>query len=268
MSFLGLEGRSVLVMGVANRKSVAAHAARLLLDEGASLLLSVRDDAAARQAEALFPGVPLLRCDVERQEEIDRLPEAVAAHAPRLDGLLHSIAFANYSDGWVPFHETRREDFLQAVNISAFSLVAAAKALKDCFAEDAGVVTVSISATDVAAENYGYMAPVKAALDASLAFLAKSFSAFSAVRFNAVRAGLLKTASSAGIPGYVESYLYAERLTLRGRNPTTEEVARAAVFLLSPAASGVNASGLVVDAGMHVNPFDAEVIRRVMKGDS
>jgi enoyl-[acyl-carrier protein] reductase I len=129
------------------------------------------------------------------------------------------------------------------------------------------VVTISISTTRMAAENYGCMAPVKAALDSSVVFLAKSFSAFSEVRFNSVNAGLLKTSASAGIPGYLESYLFAERATLRKRALKTEEVADAVLFLLSPRSSGINAQGLVVDAGMGVNYFDREIVERAVRAE-
>src|SRR5678809_898714 len=105
------------------------------------------------------------------------------------------------------------------------------------------------------------MAPIKAALDSSLAFLAKSFSRFSDVRFNAVAPGLLKTSASAGIPGYVDSYLFAQAATLRGRAVQTEEAVSAVVFLLSPRSSGINAQRIVVDAGMEVNYFDHRLVK-------
>ncbi|MEK6239413.1 MAG: SDR family oxidoreductase, partial [Planctomycetales bacterium] len=130
---------------------------------------------------------------------------------------------------------------------------------------DASVVTISISTTRMVSENYGFMAPVKAALDSSVAFLAKSFSEFSRVRFNAVCPGLLKTSASAGIPGYVESYLYAEQMTLRKQAVTTQEAADAAVFLLSPRSSGINAQRLIIDAGMETNYFDAAMVSRAMR---
>jgi len=126
-------------------------------------------------------------------------------------------------------------------------------------------VTISISTTRMASENYGYMAPIKAALDSSLAFLAKSFSGFSRVRFNAVAPGLLKTAASAGIPGYVESYLYAEQVIPRKQAVATEEAAHAVAFLLSPRSSGINAQRIAVDAGMSINYFDRDVVRRAMR---
>src|SRR5207248_5087278 len=158
--------------------------------------------------------------------------------------------------------------FLRAVDISCYSLIALSNALKDLLTKEASVVTISISTTRMASENYGYMAPIKAALDSSLAFLAKSFSRFSQVRFNAVAPGLLKTSASAGIPGYVDSYLYAEQVIPRKAALQTQEAADVAAFLLSPRSSGINAQTIVVDAGMSINYFDTEVIRRFMEGDA
>ena len=105
------------------------------------------------------------------------------------------------------------------------------------------------------------------ALDSSLVFLAKSFSRFSEIRFNAVAPGLLKTSASAGIPGYVDAYLYAEQVIPRKRAVETDEAAHVAAFLLSPRSSGVNAQKIVVDAGMSINYFDRDVIRRAMRPD-
>jgi enoyl-[acyl-carrier protein] reductase I len=143
--------------------------------------------------------------------------------------------------------------------------MALSNALKDLLTPDASVVTISISTTRMASENYGYMAPIKAALDSSLAFLTKSFSSFSRIRFNAVAPGLLKTSASAGIPGYVDSYLYAEQIIPRGQAVQTQEAADVAVFLLSPRSSGIIAQSIVVDAGMSINYFDKRIIERAMR---
>lgn len=266
MSWLGLTGKSILVCGLANRKSVAWHVGQALAAEGARVLYTVRSPERQRQLAKLVGDAPLLVCDVERQKEIDALARALAEREVRLAGLVHSLAFANYSAGLRPFHETGREDFLQAVNISCYSLVALARACQPHFTPDASVVALSISTTRMASENYGYMAPIKAALDSAVVFLAKSFSAFSEVRFNAVGPGLLKTSASAGIPGYVDAYLYAEQATLRRRAVGTDEVAQVVAFLLSPRSSGINAQHLVVDAGMSVNYFDRTLIRRATEG--
>lgn len=262
MDFLQLSGKTILVLGLANRKSVAWHAGTLLREAGARVLWSVRSEERRAPAKKLLgPDEPLFVCDVERQEEIDRLSDEVSKVAPALHGIVHSIAYADYSFGRRPFHQVPRAAFLQAVNISCYSLVALSEAFRERLDPAEGsVVTVSISTTRMAAENYGYMAPVKAALDSTVCFLAKSFSDFSRVRFNAVCPGLLKTSASAGIPGYVDSYLFAEQATLRKQAVRTEEVAAVIAFLLSPRSSGINAQGLVIDAGMGINYFDRRLI--------
>ncbi|MCH8157203.1 MAG: SDR family oxidoreductase [Nitrospinae bacterium] len=267
MSFLNLENKNILVTGVANKKSVACHIGAVLKEEGANVLYSVRSQERKKSVEKLLSAAPIYVCDVEREEEIVNLQKQVAGDVDTLHGLVHSIAFANYADGLKPFHETSKKDFLQSVDITCYSLIRLADAFKDLFDPSASVVTVSISTTRMAAENYGYMAPAKAALDSSLCFLAKSFSAFSKVRFNSVNAGLLKTSASAGIPGYVDSYLHAEELTLRKQALTTREVADAAVFLLSERSSGINAQGIVLDAGMSINYFDTDIVRKAQRPD-
>ena len=266
--FLQLTGNSILVLGVANRKSVAWHAAQVLREYGADVIYSVRSEARRESVQKLVGDAPVLVCDVEHDDQIAKLRDTLSSLRPKLHGMLHSIAFADYAASnesiaeMTPFHQIPRPAFLRAIDISCYSLMALANAFREQFDPDASVVTVSISTTRMAAENYGFMAPVKAALDSSLAFLAKSFSNFSRVRFNAVAPGLLKTSASAGIPGYVDAYLYAEQATLRKRAVQTEEVANAAAFLLSPRSSGINAQQIVIDAGMSVNYFDRELIRR------
>jgi enoyl-[acyl-carrier protein] reductase I len=261
MNFLNFENKNILVTGVANKKSVAWFIAKTLEEEGANVIYSVRSEDRKKSLEILLRDKTVFVCDVEKEEEIERLKIQVAEHHMVLHGLVHSIAFANYSEGMKPFHETPKKDFLQSIDISCYSLIHLANTFKDLFDQQASVVTVSISTTRMAAENYGYMAPAKAALDSALCFLAKSFSAFSKVRFNSINPGLLKTSASAGIPGYIDSYLYAEKATLRKKALTTQEAANAAVFLLSERSSGINAQGLVLDAGMSTNYFDQGLIK-------
>lgn len=264
--FLQLTGKTFLVQGVANRKSVAWHVAKSLEEQGARVVYAVRSEARKKSLESLLAGKPVFICDVEDEGSAARLAAEVAAagFAP-LHGLVHSIAFANYSEGFKAFHETNRKDFLQATSISAFSLVELANAFKPHFAKNASVVTIGISSLIVTPDNYGYMGPIKAALESSVRFLAKSFSADSEVRFNVIGAGPLKTSASAGIPGYLESYLYAEKLTFRKRNLSTQEVADPTLFLLSERSSGINGTTLVIDAGLGSNYFDKDIIRLAMR---
>jgi enoyl-[acyl-carrier protein] reductase I len=258
MSFLKLEDKTFLITGVANKKSVAYFSAKTLEENGADLIFTVQNIDIKEKVSKLFPNKKIYILDVENINEVEVFGKNLVSENIKLNGFLHSIAFANYSEGIKPFHETKLQDYLQASNISCFSLVSLSNAIKPVLAFDASVVTISISSTK--ATNYGYMGPIKASLDAAVLFLAKSFSADTKVRFNAVCAGPLKTSASAGIPGYIDNYLYAEQLTMRHQALDTQEVANSVVFLLSPAASGVNASAMLVDAGMSSNYFDEKVV--------
>ena len=264
--FLQLSGKTFVVVGVANRKSVAWFIAQALEEQGAKVVYSVRSETRKKSLEAQLAGRPGYVCDMEQEGGVERLAAEIAAagHGP-LHGLVHSIAFANYSEGFKPFHETKRADYLQATAISSFSLVELARAFKPHLVKNASVVTIGISSLTVTPDNYGYMGPIKAALESTSRFLAKSFSADSEVRFNVVGAGPLKTSASAGIPGYLESYLYTEKLTFRKRNLSTAEVAHAALFLLSPRSSGLNGTTLVVDAGLGSNFYDKDIVRLAMR---
>lgn len=264
--FLNLTGKVFVVTGVANRKSVAWAIASALEEQGATVVYSVRSETRKASLTSLLGSRPTFICDVEGEGAASNLAQAVAAAGfGKIHGLVHSIAFANYAQGFKPFHRTSRGDFLQATAISAFSLVELAEAFRPLFVPNASVVSIGISSLLVTPDNYGYMGPIKAALESCSRFLAKSFSAFSEVRFNVVGAGPLKTSASAGIPGYLESYLYAEKLTFRKRALATAEVANPALFLLSERSSGMNGTTIVVDAGIGSNEFDAEVIRLAMR---
>ena len=267
MSFLGFAGKTIVVFGVANKKSVAYHIGRTLAEEGATVVYVVRSKERKDSVGKLLPKADVHVCDVGREEEILAVSREIGKAHSTIHGLVHSIAFLDYEGGVKPFHETTRRAFLQSVDISCYSLIAIANAFKTLLSPDASVVAVSISTTKMAAENYGIMGPVKAALDSTICFLAKSFSSFSNVRFNSVNPGLLKTSASAGIPGYADYYLHAERLTLRKKGVTTGEVANAAAFLLSERSAGINAQGIVLDAGMSVNYFDKDMMRRALRPD-
>ena len=262
--FLRLRGKHILLTGIANRRSIAAAVLAVLREAGAKPVCVFKDTALLEKNRPLVgDDTPALVCDVTDEAQMARLPEAVAETLPGpLDGLVHSIAFANYSEGLRPFHDIPRADFLQAIDISCFSLLRLCHHLKDSFSPAASIVTLSISTTRMAAESYGYMGPVKAALDSSVVFLAKSLTAAVSpdLRVNAVGASPLKTSASAGIPGYVDAYLYAEKATLRHRALETAEAANVVAFLLSPRSSGINAQTVTVDCGMACNYFDDQLI--------
>ncbi|MHC4234461.1 MAG: enoyl-ACP reductase FabI, partial [Planctomycetota bacterium] len=204
MSFLDLADKSIVVFGVANKRSIAYHVAQVLEQQGATVVYSVRSSQRAQSLAKLLEGREVHVCDVADDRQIAALVETVGRGHPQIHGIVHSIALANYEQFSGVFHEVRKQDFLQAVDVSCYSLIGIARAFKELLHQRASVVTISISTTRMTVESYGYMAPAKAALDSAVAFLAKSFSRSSEVRFNCVQAGLLKTSASAGIPGYVD----------------------------------------------------------------
>lgn len=261
MNFLELEGKKILIFGIANRKSVAFHIAKALTDAGAELICSVYNEEHKETVKKHFPGADTYLCDLSHENDIKTLAENVKEKYGQIYGIVHSVAFANFADGLKPFHETNKEDFLHAFDISCFSLTSIACHFKPILEPNGAIVTISISTTRMAAESYGYMAPIKAALDSSICFLAKSLGGEGGIRVNAVGASLLKTSSSAGIPGYIEPYLFAEKATIRKKALETPEVANVATFLISPKSSGINAQTVVVDAGMAVNYFDTDIVK-------
>ena len=121
MSFLNLDKKNILVTGVANKKSVAFHIGEILKAEGANVLYSVRTEERKRSIEKFIAPASIYICDVESEDEIKNLQEKVSNDIDILHGMVHSIAFANYSEGLKPFHETPKKDFLQSIDISCFS---------------------------------------------------------------------------------------------------------------------------------------------------
>lgn len=257
MSFLQIQNKNFLITGVSNKKSIATFVAKTLISEGAHCHFTVQNEAQREFVKKEFNQDAFL-LNVEDSKSFALLSQWIEDKKTSFAGMVHSIAFANFTGA--TFHETPREDFLQAAQISCFSLIEISNALKKYFEPTASVVTLSISTTK--ATSYGYLGPIKAMLNSTVDYLAKSFSPFSQVRFNAVGAGPLKTSASAGIPDYIENYLYSEELTLRKKNLHTQEVANVVSFLLSGASSGMNASVVTVDAGMSANYFDQGIVKK------
>ncbi len=245
--------------------------AKQLQSLGSLLSFSVQNETQKNFVEKEFPNEKIFLLDVGSSTSIENFSKEMVT-LPKIDGLLHCLAYANFQNP-VPFHETSWENFQEATRISAFSLVELSRIFKNHFNASASVVTVSISNTRATA--YGYLGPIKAMLNSLVDYLAKSFSLMNVksgesglsgeIRFNAVAAGPLKTSASAGIPNYIEHYLYSEALTLRKKNLDTQEVANAITFLLSSMSSGINAQVITVDAGMGANYFDENVVKKFSK---
>ena len=128
------------MFGVFNKKSIAYYAAKTLIEEGAEVILSVRDEQTKKSIQEYFPETDVFVCNIENQDDLKKLAEDVSNRHGKLDGMLHSIAFADFSEGFKPFHETKKEHFLQAIDISCFSLINISNVLKDLLNKDASVI--------------------------------------------------------------------------------------------------------------------------------
>lgn len=256
---LQLQGKKGLILGVANQRSIAWSCAEQLSLYGAELTLTVLDERAHKQASKLINTLPLsdqphppliIECDVRSSEDISRLSTLISSHWGKLDFLIHSIAFAQLEDLKKPITECSTTGYLEAMEISAYSLLSTINALKPLFSPQASIVTMSYLGSEVAIPSYGIMGPVKAALESQVRYLAAELGP-QGIRVNALSAGPLKTLAASAIPGFRQQLKTSGELTPLRRNITHQEVAQTAVFLCSAMSSGITGETLHVDAGRH-----------------
>jgi len=249
-------GKTGLIVGVANKRSIAWAIAQATASRGARLLLTYQgrfEDNVQELSEGL-PLPPLvLPCDVSSDEDINTVFARADQEFGGLDFVVHGAAFARKEELSEPFVNTSREGFRLAMDISAYSLIALTRAAMPLFEKRSGgaVVTLSYLGSQRVFPNYNVMGVAKAALEATVRYLAADVGP-KGVRVNAVSAGPIKTLAAAGIKGFSNIlHVYPERAPLR-RNVETSEVAEASAFLLSDAAKGITGEVLLVDAGYHV----------------
>ncbi|MCB0333182.1 MAG: enoyl-ACP reductase [Bdellovibrionales bacterium] len=248
------EGKKVLILGVANKKSIAWAVAKALKDEGATLALTYMNEAIEKRLRPLAEelGVTdVLPCDVQSDEEIDNLFSELESRWGTMDGLVHSVAFADKDDLAKPFSEASREGFKLALDISAYSFVAVAGRAKKLMKEGGSLVTMSYLGAERAVDNYNVMGVAKAALESSVRYLAADLGPQN-IRVNAISAGPIKTLAASGIPQFKQLLAnFAAKAPLQ-RNTEAEDVAGAALFLLSSLGSGVTGETTYVDCGFNI----------------
>jgi enoyl-[acyl-carrier protein] reductase I len=251
-----LEGKIGLVFGVANRRSIAWAIAQALAGAGARLAFTYqgeRIESGVRELARTLDGSLVLPCDVTRDEELDAVFETVDGELGGLDILIHSVAFAAKEDLEGRYVDTSRANFLMALDISAYSLTAMVRRAEPLMERRGGgsVVTMTYLGGERAVPNYNVMGVAKAALDASVRYLAWDLGAKN-IRVNAISAGPIRTLAARSIAGFTKMEEYhAERAPLR-RNVDAGEVGQTALFLCSPMASGITGEVIHVDAGYNV----------------
>ncbi|MDR5708275.1 MAG: enoyl-ACP reductase [Armatimonadota bacterium] len=249
-----LAGKNALVMGVANRWSIAWGIARALHREGARCLLTYlgeREADTVRKLAEELGGARALACDVSREGDLQSLQQALQEDPGEVHVLVHSIAYARTEDLRGSFLDTSREGYLVAQEVSAYSLVACARALAPLMPSGSSILTLTFAASSRVYPNYNVMAPAKAALECIVRYLAYELGP-RGIRVNAISAGPIKTASARAVAGFTEFLrAYTERAPLR-RAVEAEDVGDVAVFLASDLSRVVTGQVLFADAGYHV----------------
>jgi enoyl-[acyl-carrier protein] reductase I len=251
-----LDGKTGVVFGVANKRSIAWAIAQALSREGMRLAFTYQGDRLKESVEALSSTLPdslLLPCDVTNDADIEAVFTTIGERFGRLDALLHSVAFAPREDMENEFLKTSREGFKIAHDISAYSLVALTRGATPLFEKTGtgAVLALTYYGAQKAVEGYNVMGVAKASLEASVRYLAANLGPRN-IRVNAISAGPVNTLAARGVPGFIDMLKHhAEKAPLR-RNITLEEVGNAGLFLLSPMSSGMTGEIMFVDCGYNI----------------
>lgn len=249
-----LEGKQALILGIANRWSLAFSIAQAFSREGATLLLTYLGEHQKGAIEELSKDLnvaAVLPCDVTREDDLAALKESLEDRGKPLHAVVHSLAFANREDLANPFVQTRRAGFLLAQEVSAYSVVAVARAVEPVMTEGGSISTLTYLGSTRVVQNYNVMGVAKASLEASVRYLASDLGP-RRIRVNAISAGPIKTASARAVKDFSTVLeTVAARAPLR-RNTDPAEVADTAVFLASDLGRGVTGNIVFVDAGMNI----------------
>jgi len=252
-----LEGRTAVVFGVANKRSIAWSIAQGLHEAGAKLAVTYQNERLEREAKDLIlglPGAEAFMCDVSNDTEIGRLFGQIRDRYGKLHVLVHSVAFAPGNDLNGDFVNTSREGFRIAHDVSVFSLIALARAAAPLMQDGGSIITMTYYGAEKVVPNYNVMGVAKAALECSVRYLAHDLGKRK-IRVNAISAGPIKTLAARGISGFADMQrVHAERAPLQ-RNVDVNEVGATGVFLASDASSGITGEVIYVDCGYNIMGF-------------
>ncbi len=251
MSFL--TGKKVVVMGVANKRSIAWGCAQALKSQGAEVIYTYQNDRMKKPLERLLESDEfVVECDVANDESIAAAFETIKEYAGEIHGVVHAVAYANKENLSGDILNISRDGYALAQDISSYSLIAVTKYAKPILAENAGIVTLSYLGAERAVPNYNMMGIAKAALESSVRYLAAELSP-QKIRVNAISAGAIKTLAVTGVKDYQKLIQLSEDRTPDHIGVTIEEVGNTCAFLISPLSSGIIGEVIFVDKGVHLS---------------
>jgi enoyl-[acyl-carrier protein] reductase I len=253
-----LQGRNGIILGIANKRSIAFACAQAAAAQGARLVLTYQGERLAEGCRELAAGLPgeavAMPCDVGSDEALDSAFGPIREHMPKVDFLIHSIAFAPREELEGEFLSTTRAGFALAQDISAYSLTAVAQRAVPLMTEGGAVVTMTYLGAERAVPHYNVMGLAKASLEASVRYLAADLGPRN-IRVNAISAGPIRTLASSGISDFSSVLELARTRSPLGRNVDVAEVADTALFLVSDLSRGITGEVVHVDGGFHITSF-------------
>lgn len=253
---LSLQGKNYVIMGVANKRSIAWGIAQSLDKAGANIIFTYAGERFEKPVRDLVETLEgnhqlVLPCDVTSDEDVEKCFTTIKQEVGKIDGLAHCIAFAKSEELSGDFSNTSREGFLLAHNISAFSLTVVAKAVKPLMTEGGSIVTLTYIGGEKVMPNYNIMGVAKASLEMSVRYLAADLGQYN-IRVNAISAGPIRTLSAKGISGFNSILKEIEERSPLRRNTTPEEVGDTALFLFSHLSRGITGETIHCDSGFHI----------------
>lgn len=251
-----LQGKNIVVMGVANERSIAWGITKSLHNAGANLIFTNRQERSYQKLSKLLEknnieAKLIVSCDVAQDESITAAFQEIKESVGVIHGVVHSVAFANRDELKGEYADTSREGFLVAQEISAYSLVAVTKAAKEVMTEGGSIVTQTYLGSERVIKNYNVMGVAKASLEASVRYLAEDVGKYG-IRVNAVSAGPIRTLSAKGVSGFNDINATIEEKAPLRRNVDQDQVGDATLFFISDLARGVTGEVLHVDSGYHI----------------
>ncbi|MFN8510742.1 MAG: enoyl-ACP reductase [Deinococcaceae bacterium] len=259
---INFSGKNALIMGVSNERSLGWAVAERLMEAGARCAFAYQGDRLKGTLEKLLEnttGHLLQACDVTRDEELSALFATLKAEMGSLDMIVHSIAFAPRSSMEGRFIDTTLEDWNTTLGVSAYSLISTIRYLEPLLNPGASIITMTYYASQRVVPKYNVMGVAKAALEASVRYLAYELgSQGEGKRINAISAGPMRTIAAKSIPGFTSMYDKAAQMAALGRNATQEEVGNLGLFLLSDLSSGITGEVTYVDAGYNIMAMTLE----------
>lgn len=247
-----LDGKKILVMGVANNRSIAWGCAQAMAKQGAEVIYTYQNERLKKFISKLVTDEDrLIECDVSSDDSLEAAFGEVAKRFGKIDGIVHAIAFAKKEELGGSILNSTRDGFSQALDVSAYSLLAVAKEGVKILNNPSSIVTLTYMGSDRALPNYNTMGIAKAALESAMRYLARDLGE-KGIRVNAISAGAMRTLAVSGIKGHADLLKISQSETVDGVNVTREEVGNTCAFLMSDLATGLTGDVIFVDKGVHL----------------